>query len=215
MKLTSLFSTFLTLLLLAGCATHAKIEVPVTSKVIAEQWQHKDFRCEIFYSQPEPGIFNSGTQEPLKPLSESKLTIGSAQVLANLPQMVAYQLPLNTFLTDKQDADYCFRVELVAHHKGGPTYSDFEFGKSLAKSFVSLGMASDEYNIIADFDVTYSLTDANGNVFKKDYHVKDCVDHERGSYEFKNNTLDYAAELLRKHIMITSSAFLSEASAKI
>jgi hypothetical protein len=197
--------------LTAGCATHAKIDVPATTKVNSENWQGKSFNVDIYYSQPEPGVFSGGDQQELKPLKKAKLSVGAVQVLSNLPQTVMNQLPMNAIYTEESNADYTLRVELVAHNKKGPTFADYEFGKSLAKSFLTLGMGSDEYNIVADFDVKYTLTNQGGQSYEKAFTVKDSVDHERSSVEFKNNTYDYAAELLKKHIMLTSSTFLNEA----
>lgn len=145
-------------------------------------------------------------------MSEAQLSVGSAQVLASLPQILSDQLPVNAVLTDNAEADYRLKIELVAHHKLGPTYPDYEAAKNLAKGLMTLGMGADEYNIVADFDITYSLISREGKAFKKKFSVKDTVDHERSSIEFKNNTFDYASLLLKKHIMLTSSDFLKEAS---
>ncbi len=199
------------LLLAAGCANHAKIDMPVVSKVNADQWHGKSFQYEVFYSQPQPGIFTGGEQQQLKPLNEAQLSVGSAQVLADLPQILADQLPLGAKLTTDGQADYRLKIELIAHDKKGPTYADYEFGKNLAKSFVTLGMGADEYDIVADFDITYFLIAKDGKTYSKAFSVKDSVDHERSAVEFKNNTFDYSSLLLRKHIMITSSDFLQKA----
>lgn len=215
MRYVKLLSVLLLFLFLAGCATHAKIEMPVVNKVRSTNWEGKGFRLDVYYSQPQPGVFSGGEQQELKPLSEAQLSVGSAQVLASLPQMFSDQLPLNAFLSDTEGADYRLKMELVAHHKLGPTYPDYEAAKNLAKGLITLGMGADEYNIVADFDVTYSLISKEGKTFQKHFSVKDNVDHERSAIEFKNNTFDFASSLLRKHIMLTSSTFLEEASQKL
>ena len=215
MNLLKLQVAIVILLATVGCATHAKIDMPVISKVNSTKWQGKTFRYEVFYSQPKPGVFSSGEQEELKPLSEATLSVGSAQVMTILPQILADQLPVNTVLTDSEKADYRLRVEMVAHHKLGPAYPDYKTGKNLAKGLLTLGMGADEYDIVADFDVKYSLTSKEGKEFEKEFTVNDSIEHERSSIEFKNNTFDYASELLRKHIMVTSSAFLKEASQQL
>lgn len=200
------------LLLMTGCANHAKIEMPVVAKVNSAKWQGKSFQYEIFYSQPQPGIFSEGEQQQLKPLKEAQLSVGSAQVLADLPQILANQLPVGVRLNDDGQSDYRLKIELVAHDKKGPSYAEYELGKNLAKSLVTFGMGADEYDIIADFEITYCLIARDGKSYRKSFSVKDRVDHERSAVEFKNNTFDYAAILLRKHIMITSSSFLAEAN---
>jgi hypothetical protein len=210
-----LFGLLVLLLLTVGCATHAKIDVPATTKVNSANWQGKSFNVDIYYSQPEPGVFSAGNQQELKPLKEAKLSVGAVQVLSNLPQTVMAQLPMNAVYTEESNADYFLHIELIAHNKRGPTFADYEFGKNLAKSFLTLGLGADEYNIIADFDVKYTLTDQGGQSYEKAFAVKESIDHERSSVEFKNNTYDYAAELLKKHIMLTSSAFLNEAKTSI
>ena len=215
MQKLKMLLVFALMFVVSGCATHAKIDMPVISKVNKADWHGKEFRYEIYYSQPQPGIISGGQQQDLKPLSEAELSVGSAQVLGNLPQILADQLPLNAVVTDSEGADYQLRIEMVAHHKLGPTYPDYEFAKSFVKNLLTIGMAADEYNIIADFDITYFLKAKDGKEFQKHFVVKDSVDHERGSTEFKNNTFDYSAVLLRKYIITTSSEFLLEASNKI
>jgi hypothetical protein len=195
-----------------GCANHAKIEVPTTTKVSSPCWDERSFNVDIYYSQPEPGFFNSAEQLELKPLSEAKLSVGAVQVLANLPRTLMNQLPTNSSYSENDDADYLLTVELIAHHKRGPTYSEWETLKNFGKSMITLGLGADEYDIIADFNIKYILASSSGESFEKEFIVKDSVDHERSAIEFKNNTSDYAADLLSKHIMLTSSEFLEEAS---
>lgn len=212
MRTAKLIGFMVFLLLVTGCANHAKIEMPVISKVNSAKWQGKSFQYEVFYSQPQPGVFSGGEQQQLKPLKEAQLSVGSAQVLADLPQILGDQLPVGARINTDGQSDYRLKIELIAHNKKGPTYADYEFGKNFAKSLVTLGMGADEYDIIADFEITYALIDRDGKTYRKTFPVKDRVDHERSAVEFKNNTFDYAATLLRKHIMITSSSFFEEAN---
>lgn len=195
-----------------GCATHAKIDVPATAKVHSPCWQGKSFNIEIYYSQPEPGIFNSGIQQDLKPLSEARLSVGAVQVLSNLPRTIMNQLPIDAAYTQDDTADYSLTVELTAHHKRGPTYSDYKYLKNFGKGLITLGFGADEYNIIADFNIKYILSSERGESVEKEFIAKESVDHGRSAIEFKNNTYDYATDLLTKHVMITSSEFLEEAS---
>lgn len=218
MRLVKMIVVLIFMSVAAGCATHAKIDIPVPEQVHKSEWQNKNFSVEFLYSQPEPGvanIFGKGKQQELKPLSESKLTISSAQVLRSFPSFLTSQLPANTKLSTPERADYKVLVEMWAHNSAGPTYPNYEAAKNFAKGMLTMGLGADEYDIIADFIVRYTLTSNGGKTFQKEFTVKESVDHERGSMEFKNNTFDYAAEMLKKHVLITSSAFLNEAATQL
>ena len=106
------------------------------------------------------------------------------------------------------------RVELVSHHKQGPAYADYEAGKSFGKGLLTLGFASAEYDIIADFEATYALYYQDKAVFSKKYSVKDQVDHERGDFESFNSLNDYVGQMLEKHLILTLNNFFLQASTK-
>lgn len=199
-------------MLVSGCANHAKIEMPVVERVSSQNWQGKSFRQEIFYSQPEPGLFTGGQQQKLQPISEASLSVASAEVLSGFSQFLSNQLPPNTYVVDDSTADYTVTVNMVAKDKMGPSYPDYEFWKTFFKGLATVGFGSFEYDIIADFDIEYVLKDKKNNVFSKKYSVKDAVDHDKGRFEFNDKSYVYAAELLRKHILITYSSFLKDAS---
>ncbi len=197
--------------LVGGCATHADIQMPLIEKVARADWQGKHFRHEVYYSQPRPGIFTGGDQLPLVPIKSAELSVASAATLQKLPEILGKNLPQGAVSGGAGDYDYLLEIELVAHDKKGPTYADFEAMKSFGKKMLSLGLASSEYDIIADFDVTYRLKDKAGAVLhERDYRVKDSVDHERGDFESLNTAHDYAAQLLEKHINLTVGEFLQE-----
>lgn len=205
----------LTIVIVAGCATHANIEMPVVTQVHDKIYENKSLAYEIMYSQPEPGIFSGGEQQALKPLKQAKLSVASAATLKRLPDFIFQQLPSNVTRADPGNSDLKLLVELYAHHKKGPTYADFEAGKSFGKSLLTLGLGSSEYNIMADFDVTYKLYKADKEVFKKHYKIKESVDHERGKLEGYNGVHEFAGQLLEKHLILTLNNFFIEAVANI
>lgn len=201
-------------LILTGCATHAEITMPSVKRVDAEVFAGKKLDYDIFYSQLEPGFFNGSEQQDLKPLEEAQLSIASAATLQNLTQIIERQLPASATIVENSDSDLSLVVELVAFSKAGPTYADHEFAKNLGKSMLTLGMGSSEYNIVADFNVTYRLTDEAGKTTEKSYRVEEIVDHERGKFESMQSVHDFAAQLLEKHLMLTLNDFFVEASAE-
>ena len=168
----------------------------------------------MFYSQLEPGLFNGNTQQDLKPIEEAELSVASAATLQNLTQIIERQLPASATIVDSANNDMKLMVELVAFSKAGPTYADFEFAKNFGKSMLTLGMGSSEYNILADFNVTYRLSDESGKIIEKSYRIEDVVDHERGKFESMQSVHDYAAQLLEKHLIISLNDFFLQASAQ-
>lgn len=198
-------------LVLAGCATHADIKMPVVTQVHNSAYENKSMSYDILYSQPKPGIFSGGEQLPLKPLNEAELSVASVATLQKLPDYIFKQLPSTVKRIDSGNADYKLKVELVAHDKHGPTYADYEAAKSFGKNLITMGLASAEYNIVADFDAKYVLYKQGEEFFSKEYKVKDQIDHERGDLESFNTLNDYAGQMLEKHLILTLNNFFSEA----
>lgn len=209
------FVTMTLALLLTGCATHANITAPVVSKVYDKAYDNKSLSYSILYSQPKPGIFTGGEQLPLTPLEKAELSIASSATLSKLSDYIFQQLPSNVQRALDNNGDFKLVVEITAHHKKGPSYADYEAGKSFAKGMVTLGFGSDEYDIIADFDATYKLYVGDEIKFEKSYKVNDSVDHERGKFESFNAVNDVAGQLLEKHLIITLNNFFTEATASL
>ncbi|MDE2000060.1 MAG: hypothetical protein KGI91_16565 [Burkholderiales bacterium] len=206
------FAAACSLLALAGCATHAQINVPALERVHSSAFENKAFGYEILYSQPRPGVFSGGDQLPLVPLDKAELSVASAVTLKKLPEYIYDQLPADVKKADPKNADYVLHVELVAHDKKGPAYADYQTGKTTAMKLISLGLASANYEIIADFDAKYTLLSHGRVVAEKSYVVKDSVDHQRGDFENFNSLNDYTGQMLEKHLIITLNDFFKSSS---
>lgn len=210
-KLVVLFAV----VLISGCATHAQIDMPVVTEVISPAFENKTFSSEVFYSQPEPGIFSGGEQQALKPIAEQTLSVASASVLKKLPSLIQQQLPKSSKILTEKDTDFGLKVELIAHDKKGPAYADYEFAKSLGKNLLTLGFASSEYDIVADFDVKYILTQNDTELFSKEYQVDESVDHEKGDFDSFNTLKEFTGQLLEKHLTLTLNDFFVTASSRL
>lgn len=198
---------------ITGCATHAQITVPPVAKVYSQTFENKTFGHEILYSQPKPGVFSGGEQLPLIPLEKAELSVASAATLRRLPQYIYEQLPATAKrAASPADADYVLHIELTAHDKKGPAFADYQAGKTAALKFVSLGMASNNYAIVADFDAKYTLLQKGQVVTEKSYKVKDSVDHQRGNFEGFNSLNDYTDQILQKHLITTLNDFFKAAT---
>ncbi|WP_299666084.1 hypothetical protein [uncultured Psychromonas sp.] len=199
---------------LAGCATHAEIKMPVVVKIHDTAYENKSLNYEILYSQPKPGIFTGGEQLPLAPLEEAELSVASASTLKELPKLIFEQLPISVkYLVD--NPDLTLKIELTAYNKLGPAYADYEFAKSLGKDLLTLGFASSEYDIIADFDARYILQQKGEVIFSKNFKVRDQVDHERGDFESYNTLNDFTSQILEKHLILTLHAFFKDAAVNV
>lgn len=60
MRSIKLFGAFAAVSVLAGCATHGEVSLPVKPAVENPQFENKTFSSEVFYAQPKPGIFSGG-----------------------------------------------------------------------------------------------------------------------------------------------------------
>lgn len=209
------FIALIAVVLISGCATHAQIDMPVVTEVMSPAFENKTFSSEVLYSQPEPGIFSGGEQQELKPISEQTLSVASASVLKKLPTLIQQQLPKSSKLLMDKNTDFGLKVELVAHDKKGPAYADHEFAKSFGKNLLTLGFASSEYDIVADFDVKYVLTQKGSEVFSKSYKVDESVDHEKGDFDSFNTLKEFTSQMLEKHLTLTLNDFLLNASGRM
>jgi hypothetical protein len=208
-------SLALCLILVTGCATHADIQTPVVTQLQSDNFSNKIVSYNILYSQPQPGIFSSGSQTALKPLEESELSIASAVTLKNLPEYIYKQLPASVKKGTPNTSDFNLEVDLIAHDKRGPAYADYEAMKSFGKGMLTFGLGSSEYNIIADFDITYKLTSHKKEIYTKSYKIKDSIDHQRGQLESFNSLNDFSGQLLEKHLMLTLNSFFKDADLKL
>ncbi|AOW77634.1 hypothetical protein A3Q34_12695 [Colwellia sp. PAMC 20917] len=196
---------------LGGCASHAEIKMPTLTAVHDPVYENKTLNYEVLYSQPKPGIFSGGEQLPLAPLENAELSVASASTLRDLPKLIFNQLPVSVkHLAD--NADLTLKLEITAYDKKGPAYSDHEFAKSLGKNLLTLGFASSEYNIVADFDVKYILEQRGKVIFTKDFKVKDEVDHEKGDFDSYNTLNEFTSQMLEKHFTLTLHSFFTEAA---
>lgn len=196
---------------LAGCATHAEIKMPVTIKVHDAAYENKTLHYEILYSQPKPGVFSGGEQLPLAPLEKAELSIASASTLKELPKLIFEQLPVSVkYLAN--NPDLTLKLEITAHDKLGPAYADYEFAKSFGKNLLTLGFASAEYNIVADFDAKYILEQKGEVIFTKDFRVRDEVDHEKGDFDSFNSLNEFTSQILEKHLILTLHEFFKAAA---
>ncbi|MGB5446125.1 MAG: hypothetical protein WBM99_11530 [Psychromonas sp.] len=199
---------------LTGCATHADIKMPAVTKVHNPVYENKTLNYEILYSQPKPGVFTGGEQLALAPLEKAELSVASASTLKELPKFIFEQLPVSVkHLVNS--ADLTLKLELTAHDKKGPAYADHEFTKSLGKNLLTLGLASEEYNIVADFDVKYSLIQDNKEIYSKEFKVRDEVDHERGDFDSFNTLNEFTSQILEKHLILTLHDFFTEAAVHV
>jgi len=203
------------LLVLSGCAQQASIDVPAVQSTYVPEWENKYFTTEVLYSQPMPGIISGGEQIDYVPLDEATFSIASSKVMSKFNDYITQQLPKGVMFTTEDQYDYKLLVKLKARHKKGPTYPDHDFTESLGKGLLTFGFAPQEYTIVADFDVQYSLQHSSGKVvLEKSYVIEDDVSHERGRTESMSTTYDYAAQLLERHLILSLSDFVKEAATK-
>lgn len=200
---------------LTGCATPAQISMPVVQKVSHEVFVDKRFTYDLLYSQPEPGVFSSGEQQAMQPIEQAKLSVASAKALHNVKRFIEEQLPASSTVVQEGSGDFDLMIKLKAKHKKGPAYADFEAAKSFGKSLLTMGFGSSEYDIVADFEVTYELQRQGRTLFTKHYVVEDSVDHQRGKLDGFEVLNVYAAEMLEKHMMLTLNDFFKSASQKL
>lgn len=199
--------------LLTGCATHANIEMPLVNQSGLESFSGKSINYQLYYSQPEPGLFTGGEKQAMKPVEEVNLSVASARVLQKIPRYIESQLPASSRQVGKSErSDYTLLIEMDAKNKRGPAYSNHQFGKSLGKGMLTMGLGPSHYKIIADFNVNYKLKSNGRTLYQKSYQVNDAVNHQKSDFESYSSLDDYSGQLLEKHMVLTLNSFLKDAS---
>jgi hypothetical protein len=195
--------------LLVGCATAARIDVP-PQKTAVTTWQQYLIGYQINYSQPKPGFLGSREQLPLTPLAQAELSAASRTILQNLPNVVAKRIPAKV-VAAHEPRHYTLVMDLVAREVRGPTYAERQHLSSIASNLVTLGFASADYKLIADFDVRYRLLDSRGGVISdRSYQPQEQLDHEHGDFELVQTLYSHAALLLERHVSLTLDDFFSQ-----
>lgn len=195
----------------SGCASNARINPSMMERASGMHWEGKAIAYEVSISQPEPGVFSGGEQQPMTPLNQANLSVGTRRALQDLNSYLENNLPQGASLAHAGNSDLQLSVELTAYDKKGPAYLDHQFTESLAKGLLTLGLAPSDYEVIADFKVNYRLQDAEGVVWhENDYRVQESVDHQKGDFDFDDQWL-YARQMMEKHINITLGDFFTEA----
>ncbi|PTB99141.1 hypothetical protein C9993_04475 [Marinobacter sp. Z-F4-2] len=198
--------------LLTGCANHATFKTPSPYTSIDDEFTGQTVKYTLKYSQPEPGIFTGGQQQVPTDLSKSNLSIVSAHTLANAEEIVERHLPAGlTPVTGESGADYLFDVQMTAHSKHGPTAWDFQFAKSLGIGLLTLGLGPDYWQIIADYKVTYSLTDSQtGHTITEEYAVTEVAEHQAGPFESNAPLKRASRDMFERNFALTLNEFFEQ-----
>lgn len=209
------FAAALLAVTVTGCATHATIEKPALSPVAKTTWNSKTLNYKVLYSQPEPGLFSDGEQQPMTPLKDANLSLGSRMVLKDLPTNLEEQMPAGVKLVSDDNSDYGLEIRITARNKKGPVYPEHQFLLSLVKNMFMFGLGPQEFVLVADFDAEYALSNKNGERFGKSFTVTDRMDHQKGAFEGAFSPYEFSALLMRKHMAVTLNDFLKQAADKV
>lgn len=216
MKKVIQLSALIVLMMLGGCTTPGHVNMPMTTKYDITQFEQKKVAYNITYQDPEHGMFGDGDMLPPMAVSEAHLDFQTRRVFNEFNRILASQIPSNALITNKQQPDFTLKVKFVAHDSGGPVVVEDKFGETLLKSAISLGFAPYEQEVVADFDVTYTVVDKDGEtLFTQKYKVNDEVDHEKSNIEFTNESgKNLAGQLFERNLTLTLNEFMKEFATK-
>lgn len=207
-----LFSALVVLFILGGCASHPDIKFKMFQPISSDAFNNKTFKYEVFYSQPEPGIFLiSREQQAFAPLEQANVSLAATKTLTNLPNIINQQLPHSVVLT-QSNPEYLLKIFIKAHDVAGPAFADFEGVKSLVKHMFTLGLGSDEFNIVADYDIRYELYNNNKKILSKEYKINESLDDERSMSDSFDNPSRYAVQIFDEHMIETTHNFFVNAN---
>ena len=151
---------------------------------------------------------------PTMQISEARMNGSTRTVINNFNQILATQLPSNALVVNSGEGDYKVVAHIKAFDGEGPVTVEDLIGETLLKETLTLGLASNEQEIVANFEVTYTVVDSNGSeLISKSYKVNDRVEHEKSDYEIADiNGKRLTGELFKKHITLTLNEFVKEIS---
>ncbi|WP_413282754.1 hypothetical protein [Vibrio sp. MA40-2] len=199
---------------LVGCATPGQVDMPYVKAHDVQAMNEKKIAYELTYQAPEYGVFFDGEMLPSMPISEARLNGSTRTVVNNFNQILASQLPSNALIVNSDQGDYKVVAHIKAFDGEGPVTIHDLFGETLLKETLTLGFASNEQEIVADFEITYTVVDSQGSeLLSKTYKVNDSIEHEKSDYEIANiNGLRLTGELFKKHVTLTLNEFVEEIS---
>ena len=214
MPLMKLATAGIALMVMVGCVSRAQIDVPKVTPVEAQAYQHKVFYSDVYYSQPQANLFSGAAQQAMQPLGNIKLSRICSPAMTHFNQLLREQLPASSRIThDARASDYRLQVEIQAHENRGPVYLDYLIAQNLTKNLLTFGVANEDFDIIADFDVQYRLYDKNEQLlFSKDYAVQDSVSHQAGNFDFGDRIFLPAQNMMKKYLLLTMNDFFVNAS---
>lgn len=204
----------LALLVMAGCASRAEIDMPIIQPVQSLAYEHKTFYPDIYYCQPQANLFSGAATQAMRPLGSAKLPRASSPPMKNFDLLLREQLPSTSMIThDVREKDYRLKVEIQAHENRGPVYLDYLMAKNLPMNLLTFGIANEDFDVIADFEVVYSLYDKDDQLlYRKDYTVKDSVPHQTGNFDLGDRMLMPARDMMKKYLQLTMNDFFIQAS---
>lgn len=204
--------TALIITTLVGCASPGKVDMPYVKSHDIPQMEQKRISYDITYQAPEYGTFVDGEMLPPMHISKARLNGDTRIILNNFSQILASQIPSNAVVINSGTGDYKLSLHIKAYDAEGPVVIENLFAETLLKETLTLGMASNEQEIVANFEITYSLFDNNGTkVISKTYKVTDSVDHEKSDYEVADiNGKRLTGDLFKKHVTLTLNEFVEE-----
>lgn len=211
--MTKIILASILLVTLSGCATHGKVEIPHTQNYDVEIMEKKKISYEITYQAPTYGFFGDGDMQESMPISEARLNSNIRMVLNNFNPILASQLPSNALIINAGDSDYKVLVHIKAFDGNGPVTLEDLLGETMLKEMLSLGIAAKEQEVVANFQITYSVTDSHGKeLITKNYKVNDSIEHEKGDYETDIGGNRLTGDLFKKHVTLTLNKFVKEVS---
>ena len=212
-KLTKLAS-IVAVATLVGCATPGQVDMPHVKAHDVQIMEQKKVAYEVTYQAPEYGVFVDGEMLPTMQISEARLNGSTRTVINNFNQILATQLPSNALIINSGKGDYKVVAHIKAFDGEGPVTVEDLIAETILKETLTLGLASNEQEIVANFEVTYTVFDLNGSeLISKTYKVNDSVEHEKSDFEIADiNGKRLTGELFKKHITLTLNEFVKEIS---
>jgi hypothetical protein len=214
MKLHTIYSIFATapLLVLMGCTTAGNVDMPYVKAPDVERLEKATVSYEISYQAPEAGLFKDDELLPKMPISEAKLNHNTRLVVNKFNQILASQLPSNALVVNDSHSDYTLTMHIIATDADGPVFVKDNHAETLLKETLSLGFASNEQDIVADFKVIFSAIDHEGNaLLSKEYVIKESIDHEKSDYDFADLSGEtLTGKLFEKHVLLSLNDFMRQ-----
>lgn len=196
--------SFALVFLLTGCGTVAKVDnnkiknqrdtfingKSISLKFKYRQHEWRDSGLHLIGQAPKPGetqeVDYDLTRELKKGviLQDVEMGLGTREILARFEPTLTQALQSAGAYVSGPKEDFLLNATLTFGPTPAPAYADYNLGKSLGTSLLTMGLAPRQYRLRTDYTLNLALRDANSGKTVKEKTCKSNQEHAHSISKF-------------------------------